>query len=64
MEFKERRAFDAYCGADLGLSAEAQAHVAEICDKIIGILKEKELSYKQAEQVLECTKARLADIKI
>lgn len=64
MEFKEKRAFDTYCGADLGLSTEAQAQIAEICDKIIGILKEKELSYKQAVQVLECTKARLADIKI
>lgn len=64
MIFKEKKAFDAYCGAALGISAEEQIQVAEICDNIIEILKEKKLSYKQAEQVLECTKARLADIMI
>ena len=52
------------CCCVLGFNSNETENVGKICDEIIRVLKENRLSYKQAEQVLECTKARLSDIRI
>lgn len=52
-----------YCQA-MGLNSADAHDMAEMCDAIIEILRKNELSYKEAEQVLECTKVRMSDIRI